>query len=87
MIRKHILSCHVQVPIQIRSHLNIRVTHILLNIFERITVIQQHACAAVPELMEAYVRQTMFFQDQIKVSVYKSGRKGLSIVWRASSQA
>ena len=59
-----LFSLHIQVSVNICGHLNIGVTHVFLHIFQRKTVIQEQAGAAVPKLMETDMRQMVVLQEK-----------------------
>ena len=51
-------------PVNVCGHLNIGVTHVFLNIFQRKAVVQKEAGAAVPKLMETDMRQMVVLQEK-----------------------
>ena len=69
-LRQKLFSLHIQVPVNIRGHLNIGVTHVFLHIFQRKTVIQEQAGAAVPKLVKADMRQMVVLQEKRKMGRY-----------------
>ena len=69
-LRQKLLSLHIEVSVNVGSHLNIGMTHIFLHIFQRKSVVQQKAGAAMPKLMEPDMRQMVVFQDQREMSRY-----------------
>ena len=66
-LRQKLFSLHIQVPVNVRGHLNIGVTHVFLHIFQRKTVIQEQAGAAVPKLVKADMRQVVVLQKKRKM--------------------
>ena len=47
--------------VNVGGHLNIRVSHVLLHVFQGKAAVEQEAGAAVAELMKADVRQAIVF--------------------------
>ena len=47
-LRQKLFSLHIQVSVNVCGHLNIGVTHVFLHIFQRKSVVQEQAGAAVP---------------------------------------
>ena len=66
-------------PVNVCGHLNIRVSHVFLNVFQRKSVIQKQARAAMPEFMETNMRQMVVFQKKRKMGGYIVRRKRLAV--------
>ena len=69
-LRQKLFSLHIQVPVNICGHLNIGVTHVFLYIFQRESVVQEQAGAAVPKLVKADMRQMVVLQEKRKMGRY-----------------
>ena len=78
-LRQKLFSLHIQVSVNVRGHLNIGMAHVFLHIFQRKTVVQEQAGAAVPKLMETDMRQVIVFQDTREMRGNVIRRKRLSI--------
>ena len=50
--------------VNVCGHLNIGVTHVFLHIFQRKTVVQKEAGAAVPKLVKADMGQMVVLQEK-----------------------
>ena len=69
-LRQKLFSLHIQVSVNICGHLNIGVTHVFLYIFQRESVVQEQAGAAVPKLVKADMRQMVVLQEKRKMGRY-----------------
>ena len=78
-LRQKLFSLHIQVPVNIRGHLNIGVTHVFLHIFQRKSVIQEQAGAAVPKLVKADMRQMVVLQKKREMGRYIVRGKGRAV--------
>ena len=74
-----LFSLHIQVPVDVCGHLNIGVTHVFLHIFQRKTVVQEQAGAAVPKLMETDMRQMVVLQEKREMGRYIVRGKGRAV--------
>ena len=74
-----LFSLHIQVPVDVCSHLNIGVTHVFLHVFQRKTVVQEQAGAAVPKLMETDMRQMVVLQEKREMGGNVIRRKGCAV--------
>ena len=66
-------------PVNVRGHLDIRVSHIFLHVLEGAAVIQQQRGAGVTKLVEADMRQTVLFEQQSEVRRHIVRRKWTTI--------
>ena len=66
-------------PVNVCGHLNIGVTHVFLHIFQRKSVIQEQAGAAVPKLVKADMRQMVVLQKKREMGRYIVRGKGRAV--------
>ena len=78
-LRQKLFSLHIQVPVNVRGHLNIGVTHVFLHIFQGKSVVQKEAGAAVPKLMETDMRQVIVLQKKREMGGNVIRRKGCAV--------
>lgn len=75
-LRQKLFSLHIQVSVNVRGHLNIGV---FLHIFQRKTVVQEQAGAAVPKLTETDMRQVVVLQEKREMGRNVIQRKGSAV--------
>ena len=78
-LSQKLFSLHIQVSVNVCSHLNIGVTHVFLHVFQRESVVQEQAGAAVPKLMETDMRQVVVLQKKRKMGGNVIRGKGCAV--------
>ena len=65
--------------IDVCGHLNVAMSHPFLHIFQAAAIIDEQACAAVAQLMETDMRQTVLLEYLCKMVCHIVGGKGCTI--------
>ena len=74
------LAAYVQMAVDVRGHLDVRVTEPLLHVLQAVALRQQHAGAGVAQVVEPDMGQVVLFQQLMEGVAYIVGGVGVPVL-------
>ena len=74
------LAAYVQMAVDVRGHLDVRVAQPLLHVFQAVALRQQHAGAGVAQVVEPDMGQVVLFQQLMEGVAYIVGGVGVPVL-------
>ena len=74
------LAAYIQMAVDVRGHLDVRVTEPLLHVLQAVALRQQHAGAGVAQVVESDMRQVVLLQQLVEGVAYIIGGIGVPVL-------
>ena len=74
------LAAYVQMAVDVRGHLDVRVSQLLLHVLQTVALRQQHAGAGVAQVVESDMGQVVLLQQLVEGVAYIVGGVGVPVL-------